>query len=84
MSIFNSIIVGIILSLTMFGIVQYAKVGSLKTDVENRDKAIQAYEQIIEVIPFNAMIGERSENANSKIDAALTNSSSVIDGTHRL
>ena len=84
MSIFNSITVGIILFVGMFGVVQYMKAENLKIEVHNKDMAILAYEQVLKNVPFEALNTERKEKANEEINTTISNTAHVDDGNYSL
>ena len=84
----NKILVYIIISLFMFFgsvvVIQHFKISKLEVNVIQKENAIQAYEELLKVIPFNHMVDERISNAKDDINATLDNNNAIIDGTYRL
>lgn len=78
------VILFITVSLGSFAITLYIENGSLEDDNKNKDQAIQAYEEIIKVIPYNTLAKERNSNAKEEINATLSNDNSIRDGHYRL
>ena len=57
---------------------------SLRTENANKADAIAAYEQIIKVIPFSAMISERKETTGETINTIFSDDSNIVpDGIYK-
>lgn len=77
-----------LLAVTLFSgvliAIQHFKISKLEVNVIENENAIQAYEELLKVIPFNRMVEERSDNAEDEINATLNNSNGINDGVYRL
>ena len=83
----RAIIGGLLMMIMLLGTYGFSmriKNNNLSTKVANRDKAIEAYEQLIKTIPFNGMASERRDNAKKDINATLSNDDIIIDGIYGL
>lgn len=77
------------LTFALVGAVGYGikeKIVNVKISSENEDLnlAVEKYEEMIKVIPFNVLSGERKEKANEEINSTLSNDNAIADGFHRL
>ena len=70
-------------SITVVGL-QQRELNNIKEDNENYKEAIKAYEEVIKVVPFEAMIKERKGNADNEINNTINNSNIITDGHYRL
>ncbi len=84
MNILTSILVGIILFVSGFGIVQYMGKRSLEIENHNKDMAIVAYEAMIKTVPFEALTTERKEVADEEIIDIISDTTSIDDGSYSL
>lgn len=84
----NKILIYAIIAVTVFFgsivAIQHFKIARLEVNVIEKDNAIQAYEELLKVIPFNRMVEERISNAEDEINATLNDSSSIPNGSYRL
>ncbi|MDM5264666.1 hypothetical protein PF327_10715 [Sulfurovum sp. XTW-4] len=84
----NKILIWVILVMLVSGIATigtlYLKVQSQADTIDLRDQAIEAYEELIKVVPYNALAKERKDNANTEINATLSTTHSVSDGHYRM
>ena len=56
----------------------------LTVEVKNQEDAIVAYEQLLKVVPYNALSGEWKGDADEEIRNALDNNDSISNGRKRL
>ena len=84
MNIIHSILIGAILLVSGFGIVQYMGKRSLETENHNKDMAIMAYEAMIKTVPFEALTTERKEVADEEIIDIISDTSIINDGSYSL
>ena len=82
MNVLTSILIGVILFVSGFGVVQYMGKRSLEIENHNKDMAIMAYEAMIKTVPFEALTNERKEVADEEIIDIISDTSIISDGTH--
>lgn len=85
---FNKILIYALISVFMFFgsivVIQHFKIAKLEVNVIEKNNAIQAYEELLKVIPFNRMVEERIENVEDEINATLSDDNSIADGSYKL
>ena len=84
----NILIYAFIALIALFGSVvaiQHFKIAKMEVNLIQKDNAIQAYEELIKVIPFNRMVEERIGDAEDEINSTLNGySPTIFDGAYRL
>ena len=84
MNIVTSILIGAILFVSGFGVIQYMSKRSLEIENHNKDMAIMAYEAMIKTVPFEALTTERKEVADEEIIDIISDTTNIDDGSYSL
>ena len=79
----NNLLIAVIFAISGFSIWQYLEKNSLEIDIHNKDMAILTYEAMIKTVPFEALTGERKDNADEKVDIILHDDTAIFDGTYK-
>lgn len=78
----NQILMVVILVISGFSVWQYLEKKSLETDNHNKDMAILTYEAMIKTVPFEALTGERKDNADEKVKVILHDNTAIFDAVY--
>lgn len=78
-------ILNYVLAVALAGALAYgikAKIVNVKISSENEDlnRAVEHYEEMIKILPYNVLAKERKEKADEEINATLSNDDFIIDG----
>lgn len=80
-----------VLFIACLGVIGWQWFGNLKlestnkdltTQNQNKDNAIQAYEQILKVLPFEVLNTERQGKANEEINSTIHDDGIIVDGVY--
>ena len=83
----RAIMIGMALLLAMMGgyaFTEHRKAVKYSIDIQNKDDAIIAYEQLLKVVPFNSLTSERKDKADESINHIINSDNSIVDGKHGL
>ena len=83
MNILTSILAGIILFVSGFGIVQYMGKHRLKTENSIQAEAIVHYEGLMYILPFDATLRERKDSTNEELNTTK-HDTTLLTGSQRL